>query len=553
MIVRFRKCKIREFLMTSLIFMIIAVLYVLLGHQLMVNYQFSDINFHVNRLLGLSGIWHHPINYTTYAQTGYGVNYFYPWLTAYPVVLCMKLMRSFVKGYYIFVILVNYVTGLSAYYAGKQITSDRLKSFVFSYLWIFSTYRSLDIYRRFDVGEYLAMIFIPLVFSALWLILIRNKNAWLQLAFVVTLILYSHILSACMTVFACGIFLILCWNLVVDKRTVIIRLLKAMALSVGLGMGYILPYIQQARLKMTTPALGNMQATAYAVKRLVVTTFANTLGNLQDTTVGLGIVCVIFLVLGIFFLRKVRFAWIWWSMGLLFSIMVTKLFPWMIFPKWVGILQFPTRFVIFSTFFSLIFGSIIFIRGKLWWRWLMTVGLLLLTTVSFNIRVHNLSQTAPVQEKIALEAHGINSRFMYANYPEYRSIKSISGNNLNTIVNHVFLDNDGKQIPVTYQTTSAYYVVNLQDKVNEREIDMPIEFYKGIYAHQGKRILPVSQSSRGTVIVHGVDGDKRQIVVSSKWTFLALIGWAITLISLICSLIIFLRKYFPLGRDLIGL
>ena len=38
MIVRFRKCKIREFLMTSLIFMIIAVLYVLLGHQL-INFQ----------------------------------------------------------------------------------------------------------------------------------------------------------------------------------------------------------------------------------------------------------------------------------------------------------------------------------------------------------------------------------------------------------------------------------------------------------------------------------------------------------------------------------
>lgn len=44
-------------------------------------YTTGDLSFHLSRIKGLSTIFTSPINYETFNYTGYGVNYFYPFLT----------------------------------------------------------------------------------------------------------------------------------------------------------------------------------------------------------------------------------------------------------------------------------------------------------------------------------------------------------------------------------------------------------------------------------------------------------------------------------------
>ena len=43
-------------------------------------YTTGDLSFHLSRIKGLSTIFTSPINYETFNYTGYGVNYFYPFL-----------------------------------------------------------------------------------------------------------------------------------------------------------------------------------------------------------------------------------------------------------------------------------------------------------------------------------------------------------------------------------------------------------------------------------------------------------------------------------------
>ncbi|MFK5676177.1 hypothetical protein [Ligilactobacillus sp. LYQ60] len=95
----------------------------------------------------------------------------------------------------IFIVWINVLTGLIEYYSSKSIFHNKLVALTFSILYVFATYRSLDLYRRFDIGEFIAMAFIPLVVSALYQIIVCDKQRWMMLAVAMALILYSHLLS----------------------------------------------------------------------------------------------------------------------------------------------------------------------------------------------------------------------------------------------------------------------------------------------------------------------------------------------------------------------
>ena len=89
-----------------------------------------------------------------------GVNYIYPGLMIFPATLLIKFTHSIVNGFLAFLFLLNVVSGIIAYYSLKSVYKNRFKATIFSMMFIFMTYRTLDIYRRFDIGECLAMTFV---------------------------------------------------------------------------------------------------------------------------------------------------------------------------------------------------------------------------------------------------------------------------------------------------------------------------------------------------------------------------------------------------------
>ena len=529
------KSKIIEFIEILVIATICSILFIVLGggHRCLTNYAYSDIEFHLNRIIGLSNIINHPINYKVFNQIGMGVNYFYPGLTIFPAALLIKFTHSVVNGFLAFLFLLNVVSGIIAYYSLKSIYKNRFKATIFSTMFIFMTYRTLDIYRRFDIGECLAMTFMLIVFSAMYQIIVDQKNSWVKLAIGMALVLYSHLLSAIIVSIMCGLMLILNLKNVKSWKFVIIQLCKSGITTLMLGLGFLLPYLQQTRLKINPPFIGNLPSAALNMSDLFNNSLNNTLGDSKQTVVSLGIICLIFLIIGLFKKHETLVEKSFYMLGLFSVILSTKLFPWNLFQKHFALLQFPWRFLEVASVFLLIYGVSAVIDSK---RTIFSLGIVGCTVMLFYSSVVNLENTAPA--KNIMNESRINKAMSYDNW-DYFPQKAV--NNL-SIVNHQFFDAKGKQVSIKHWVTDTDYVIKL-NSYKSSELNVPVLYYYGTQAKLNGKKLGVKASDRGTVELQNVP-QNGEIKITSQYTKFARTGQIISIISLLGLMALMIRSYF---------
>lgn len=529
------KGKIIEFIEILVLTTICSILFIVLGggHRCLTSYAYSDIEFHLNRIIGLSSIINHPINYKVFNQIGMGVNYFYPGLTIFPAALLIKFTHSVVKGFLTFLFLLNVVSGMIAYYSLKSVYKNRFKATIFSTMFIFMTYRALDIYRRFDIGECLAMTFMLIVFSAMYQIIVDQKNSWIKLAIGMALVLYSHLLSAIIVSIMCGLMLILNWKNVKSWKFVIIQLCKSGITTFTLGLGFLLPYLQQTRLKINPPFIGNLPSAALNMSDLFNNSLNNTLGDSKQVVVSLGIICLVFLIIGLFKKHKTSVEKSFYMLGLFSVILSTKLFPWNLFQKYFALLQFPWRFLEVASVFLLIYGVSAVIDSK---RTIFSLGIVGCTVMLFYSSVVNLENTAPA--KNIMNESRINKAMSYDNW-DYFPQKA--ANNL-SIVNHQFFDAKGKQVSIKHWVTDTDYVIKL-NSYKSSELNVPVLYYYGTQAKMNGKKLGVKASDRGTVELQNVP-QNGEIKITSQYTKFARTGQIISVISLLGLMALMIRSYF---------
>lgn len=529
------KGKIIEFIEILVLATICSILFIVLGggHRCLTSYAYSDIEFHLNRIIGLSSIINHPINYKVFNQIGMGVNYFYPGLTIFPAALLTKFTHSVVKGFLTFLFLLNVVSGMIAYYSLKSVYKNRFKATIFSTMFIFMTYRALDIYRRFDIGECLAMTFMLIVFSAMYQIIVDQKNSWVKLAIGMALVLYSHLLSAIIVSIMCGLMLILNWKNVKSWKFVIIQLCKSGITTFTLGLGFLLPYLQQTRLKINPPFIGNLPSAALNMSDLFNNSLNNTLGNSKQTVVSLGIICLVFLIIGLFKKHETPVEKSFYMLGLFSVILSTKLFPWNLFQKHFALLQFPWRFLEVASVFLLIYGVSAVIDSK---RTIFSLGIVGCTVMLFYSSVVNLENTAPA--KNIMNESRINKAMSYDNW-DYFPQKAAY--NL-SIVNHQFFDAKGKQVSIKHWVTDTDYIIKL-NSYKSSELNVPVLYYYGTQAKMNGKKLGVKASDRGTVELQNVP-QNGEIKITSQYTKFARTGQIISVISLLGLMALMIRSYF---------
>ena len=529
------KSKIIEFIEILVIATICSILFIVLGggHRCLTSYAYSDIEFHLNRIIGLSNIINHPINYKVFNQIGMGVNYFYPGLTIFPAALLIKFTHSVVNGFLAFLFLLNVVSGIIAYYSLKSVYKNRFKATIFSTMFIFMTYRALDIYRRFDIGECLAMTFMLIVFSAMYQIIVDQKNSWVKLAIGMALVLYSHLLSAIIVSIMCGLMLILNWKNVKSWKFVIIQLCKSGITTFTLGLGFLLPYLQQTRLKINPPFIGNLPSAALNMSDLFNNSLNNTLGNSKQTVVSLGIICLVFLIIGLFKKHETPVEKSFYMLGLFSVILSTKLFPWNLFQKYFALLQFPWRFLEVASVFLLIYGVSAVIDSK---RTIFSLGIVGCTVMLFYSSVVNLENTAPA--KNIMNESRINKAMSYDNW-DYFPQKAAY--NL-SIVNHQFFDAKGKQVSIKHWVTDTDYIIKL-NSYKSSELNVPVLYYYGTQAKMNGKKLGVKASDRGTVELQSVP-QNGEIKITSQYTKFARAGQIISVISFFILMILIIRNYF---------
>lgn len=324
-----------------------------------------------------------PVRIHPNTQLGYGyaLSYFYPELFLYFPAILRLIGFSIMDAYKIFVFTVNFATAAVAYYSVQKIFKNYKIALLGSFLYVFSIYRLIDVYRRASIGEYLAMIFLPLIISGFYLITsedteaLQYKNCFIPLLLGLTGLVSSHILSCEMAgifiVFAC----IICAKRILQKKR-LVQLIKAVGGTLFLTACFWVPFFDMLRRDtykvFTQEPYRASQNALHPLKLLMIFVNKNGTASISPSEpaggdFAFGILLLIgtlaFFLLyfsrkGSFFRKEVTalFSFICSILGIIALFMTTLLFPWAAIEEIGGplktilcMVQFPWRYLSIAT------------------------------------------------------------------------------------------------------------------------------------------------------------------------------------------------------------
>ncbi|WP_155286954.1 6-pyruvoyl-tetrahydropterin synthase-related protein [Lacticaseibacillus zhaodongensis] len=311
----------------------------------------QDTRFHLGRILSMGNVWHSPVNFLTFAHHGNMINPYYPWLTIYPAYLLVKLTGSLATGYKLFIVLITFLTAVSAYYSFMAMKHQRTAALVFASVYTFAAYRSVNVFLRGALGETLCALFLPIAFLGLYQVLRGNWRKWPLLTAGMTLILYTHLLTVALSVILCAIFAVLALPQMDHRLQRITAGIKAAGMTVLLSLAFILPFLQMSRAqKVALPVRHLLERGVLSPSAL----FTSSLNN-DWSHYGLGITVLIALIYALTQFRKlngVERTLLATALGMI--LLLTTLFPIALFDKTpVASIQFIWRLNAFTTLFVL--------------------------------------------------------------------------------------------------------------------------------------------------------------------------------------------------------
>lgn len=542
----------------------------------------SDGSFHFSRLEELYDNFRSGnmtfIASHTFNNTGVGTFLFYPSILLYPWVI-LRLVFSPVTAFYVWYGLMLFITMCIAYYSMWLFDKDRIRAVLFGILYaVFPYHVHLGVVHTV-VGEFLAYTFIPLFFVGLYYCL-TNIEKWYLLGIGWVLILYSHIISAYITIL-CAVIISAIYMFIDPSsiKKVVINLSKNIVLVILLSSFILVPFITD----FINAGINSPNSSAFSFLDTLQNIFGISLTNTADSNKSIGILALFTTMTGWYFVRgneaKEKVVY---GLGVFFLLCTSTVMPWQLFNntvvgKILGVIQFPYRLNTYVGFFlmvtfSLIVSKFIHSIANKKTKMLVGTGIIVFFIISYYgsltgllVKVHTLQgnllrnnvETAKVIPNDAIIRNSnYNNIFDYSilygetdYYPkmafdnlEDRNVSVEINPKINSILLHkVIMGNKGKiETPKVTANRIEYSV-----KVNKKEkIDVPVLAYKRTKVMLNGRNVNYTVSPRGTVMVDGNKGNNKISVTyqPSKLLYVGIIVATITWLGLFVGLIFSGRK-----------
>ena len=213
----------------------------------------GDLGYHLSRIEGvkdglLSGQIPVRIEPKWLYNHGYASGVFYCDLFLLFPALLRMVGFPVTLSYNVYCILVNIATACVSYGCLRKIFRGNNVGLACSALYTLSLNRIYKMCEIAVVGEYTAMIFLPLILYGLCKVFTEdhkteeNQNAWMALAFGLAGVLQSHVLTCEMTA---GIIIIfcLCYIRKIFIPRTFLMLLKAAAMTILLSLWFLVPFV----------------------------------------------------------------------------------------------------------------------------------------------------------------------------------------------------------------------------------------------------------------------------------------------------------------------
>lgn len=542
----------------------------------------SDGSFHFSRLEELyvnfrSGSAAFIASHT-FNSTGVGTFLFYPSILLYPWVV-LRLVFSPVTAFYVWYGLMLFITMWIAYYSMWLFNKDRIRAVLFGILYsIFPYHVHLGVVHTV-IGEFLAYTFIPLFFVGLYYCL-TNREKWYLLGIGWSLILYSHVISAYLTLL-CSIIISIIYMILDLKsvRKIIINLSKNSILVLLLASFILVPFVTD----FINSGIRSPNSDIFGFLDSFQNIFGLSITNTATSNKSVGIFAIFTAVVGCYFVRKSKAKEkVAYGIGVFFLLCTSTIVPWGLFNntilgKVLGVIQFPYRLNTYVGFFlmvtfSLILSKILHSINNRRAKVLFFSGMILFLVVSYYgsladvfVQIHtlqgntlkkNAEPTKIIPNDAVIKNANYNNIFDYSilygetdYYPKV-AFDNLKDNNIsaevnpkiNSILSHKTIVN-GKEKVMSPKVAANYIEYNV--KTNKKEnIDIPVLAYKRTKVMLNGKNIDYTISSRGTVMVNGNKGNNK-ISVSyqpSKLLYIGMVVSVITWMSLFIGLIFSGRK-----------
>lgn len=526
---------------------------------------------------------------STFQSTGVGSFLFYPVIFIYPWAW-LRFITTPVVAYYVWVGLFMFVTFVISYFSMLSFSKGKyLRSFIFALLYTLAPYRLYLGPASFVVGEYIASTFIPLAFLGFYHIICGDKRKWYWLTIGMTLLAYSHMLSILLIseIFTVLLLVALFTGKFDLKRSKYL-LISAIA-TVILALPVIIPLLTDyfgKGITATYPGVGMIQN----LGEVFTTSLSNT-----ATSSSIGLVLLLVLLSGWRWIKQDSLEVPLYILAICLTLISTAIFPWKSFnDSFLALLQLPYRYLIYVVLLTAILGSRIIVELltkygalKTNWRRAMTIlALLLVSLISYYGSISNLSDrlanTAKNKETIIKPLKADEQAILYAgiltnkNYQaqfdywaqtgevDYFPTKTLKKNHF---LEYIIMDWDK-----AYRTNKdVYSIISGVTRINGQEmhikpyasanalqyqvelarkskVDLPVVHYAHTVVTVDGKPVAYQNSKRNTVQLDLEKGKHTVVVgyVPSKVFFIgtkiALIGWVLLLIWIICQTCCFKRK-----------
>ena len=500
----------------------------------------ADLSLHLNRLLGMEGIYASPINFKAFYGIGLGVNYFYPFLTYYPFFVLYRLSHSVFLGYYIYQYLLTIITFLIAYYSVSNImvieNKENKKDFaglLFATLYTFSLYRLDNIVIRFATGEFIAYAFIPLVFYGLYNILKGDYRKWYILSIGMALVAYSHLISLLLTALLVGFIFIIAFVFVNSKKERLLSFIVATLSTISIfAFQLVLMGEQSLSNAIVKPQGVNLNATGHSLKDLLLNLNFDNNYTLPGFLV---IVCLIISIIGVFKLQKYDI--LIFILTFILIILESPLVHW---PEnsehIVSSIQFIWRLNTFITLFTAYLASKVFVNLSLRKEYFIAVligviGLTTFFTVSQAQRTIEGPQTTfnnmPKEELLPIV---INGEYHATDYMLSTDGSISDYDAFQRKLRHEVINLEDNQIVETKILFNSLKTKLIIDSDKKLTVSLPFYAYKGLSVELDRHSTSFSKAPDAGVEVVIPKG-KHEIGVSYSYTILAKCFFLVSLVS----------------------
>ena len=324
----------------------------------------NEATLHMARIISIDevlkdGVFPPIIDYKFMNGFGYALNLFYGPLTTYIPIVIYNIFGTAGLSFKVFSTLTVIVSFIAMYKCTYSITKRRSISTISALLYISMPYKLSNIYSRNAIGEFTALIFVPIVFEGLYNILNGDKKKSYLLSIGIIGLVLSHTISTIYMALFCLIYLLL--N--IDKLKNI-KVWKIFGINIVISFlvcaFYAIPLLEHmlsADYTIFSPQ--KMGSTPEAVQNTGLSLgdlFANEAGD-QEIRFSLGFVTIILSILTFFCYKKIKkdykdtyISFI--ILSIITLVMSTKLFPWLLMPNFLTVIQFAWRNLGFFAFFA---------------------------------------------------------------------------------------------------------------------------------------------------------------------------------------------------------